>query len=356
MRRCLFWGTELECGHSERGLTLMFLPPVKIPVTTLVVVFLLLASGNANSFAQQNRNSARLEVPHVTLSASPTSVAPGRRVRLVAHLASGYPNIRFRFGFGDGTESSWQTSTITTHTYQAPGNYLPYVDIGVATGAGVTRLGGSPRARIHVTQTSPGLYVSPATIGTGRPVTFNPRSSNVRTGSATVVRTPAAAGRRATTGVRGRQSTRTTPEKTAVKTSPAKSHSSPSRPNISASSSPMPRSSSPATKPPPALSTSPDSSDAAQSVVSSEQASGNWWQYLVLALPLALVALVLGKKYLGSRTTIRTFADPGTANVTDASGLVVDSRLDRRPNVLHGEHIVSSDDASLVKNVRREDV
>ena len=76
----------------------------------------------------------------------------------------------------------------------------------------------------------------------------------------------------------------------------------------------------------------------------------------MLALPVALVALVLGKKYLASRPTIRTVPDPGTANVTDASGLVVDSRVDRSPNVLHGEHIVSTDDASLVKNVRREDV
>lgn len=334
----------------------MFLSLLKILKTTLVIGLLLPVFDDANAFAQQPGSSARLEVPHVTLLASPTSVAPGRRVRLVAHLSSGYPNIRFKFAFGDGAESAWQTSTVATHTYQAPGNYLPYVDIGTATNAGVTRLGGSPRARIHVIQTSLGQpQVSPATIGTARPATFDEGSSNNRTGRARVVSTATATGRSTIAGVRGRRSRRVSSEETATKTPAAKADSSPSRASTSGASSPTPRSSSPSTTPSAALSTSPYSSDTAQSVVTSEQAGGDWWKYLVLALPLALVAFVLGKKYLVGRPTIRTFPDHGTANVTDASGLVVDSRVER-PNVLHGEHIVSSDDVSLVKNVRREDV
>ena len=333
----------------------MSLPLVKILRTMLVAGLLLPVFGDASAFAQQTRTSARIEVPHVTLLASPTSLAPGRRVRLVARLSSGYPNIRFKFAFGDGAESAWQTSTVATHTYQTPGNYLPYVDIGVATNAGVTRLGGSPRARIHVIQTSPGQsHVSPATIGTGRPVTFDARSSDNRTSRARVVSTPTATGRSAIASVRRRRARRASPEEKAKKTPAAKIDSSPSRAGA-ARSSPNPRSSSPVTTPSAALSTSPDSSDTAQPVVTSEQAGGDWWKYLVLALSLALVAFVLGKKYLVGRPKIRTFADPGTANVTDASGLVVDSRVER-PNVLHGEHIISADDASLVKNVRREDV
>jgi len=320
----------------------MFLSPLKILETTLVLVLLLPAFGNSLAPAQrQDRNSIRLEVPHVTLLVSPGSVAPGRPLRFVAHLSSGYPNIRFRFAFGDGSQSQWQTSTVATHTYQTPGNYLPFVDIGVATDSGVTRLGGSPRARIQVTQTSPGGVL---TNGGFRQAT--------NSGPAIGVRTASARGGRAVAS----NSTRKTAVRKSATSSPHKAVAPPqSKPKIAALS-PTPASSQSVPVSSPTLSASSDSFETTLPVASTERASGDWWKYLLIALPIALLAFIVGKRYLAPGPTIRTVPDPGTASVTDATGLVVDSRADLRPNVLHGEHIVSTDDASLVKNVRRENV
>ena len=154
----------------------MFISRLKI-FLTLVSVFFVLARFAS---AQQEYRSLG-QVPRVTLSASPASAAPGRPVRLVAQLSSGYPNIRFRFAFGDGTQSPWQTSMVAMHTYQSPGNYSAFVDIGVATGSGVTRLGGSIRRAIQVTSGPLGpveLYMTPATAEIGRPVTLGARTAS----------------------------------------------------------------------------------------------------------------------------------------------------------------------------------
>ncbi len=311
----------------------MFLSPLKILESTLVLVLLLPAFGSSVAFGQQqDRNSVRLEVPRVTLLVSPTSIAPGQRLRLVAHLSSGYPNIRFRFAFGDGTQSQWQTSTVTTHTYQAAGNYLPFVDIGMATGAGVTRLGGSPRRPIRVTATL---------------LSSDPTNRDFRQ--------PASSRRSAK---KGRADASNSTSKTLVKeseTPPEAVAPPPSSPEIAASS-PIPGSALPFPTPSPTLSSSLDSPETSHSAVSTERGSGDWWKYLLIALPVVLLAFVVGKRYLAPGPTIRTVRDPGTASVTDATRLILDSRADQRSNVLHGEHLVSTDDGSLVKNVRSENV
>ena len=156
----------------------MIVSPLKI---SLIVVSGFLLCTTFVSAQQEYRTTPGVEVPRVTLSALPASVVAGRPVRLVAQLSSGYPNIRFRFAFGDGTQSSWQTSTVATHSYSSPGKYLPFVDIGVATGSGVTRLGGSVRRPIQVTHAAPGpveLYMTPATPEIGRPVTLSARTAS----------------------------------------------------------------------------------------------------------------------------------------------------------------------------------
>ena len=353
-------------------------------------------------------NQLQRQVPRVTLEASPSSVNAGGQVTLTAQLSAGYPNIRYRFAFGDGTQTDWQTSPVVSHRYTAPGKYLAFVDIGAAAGAGVTRLGGSPRKSIQVTYAAIGpvqLIVSPATAEPGRPVSLTARVAsndpNIRyrfvfgdgspagawqssaqtmhtyrskgTYSASVdvalftnrgprqegssrraiaVTAPVARDRRPTTDppddvteFRVRPEVRPTP-------APAASPS----PSIIARASPSPAISVPAGLSSPDPSISPEESTGTGNPIFTGDARDDWWKYLLLALPLAFVAYKFGKGWLGPRSTVRTFPDPGTATVTDAKGLAVNSQVILRPNVQEGQHNVSSDEAGLVKHVRRENV
>jgi hypothetical protein len=81
----------------------------------------------------------------------------------------------------------------------------------------------------------------------------------------------------------------------------------------------------------------------------------DWWKYLLILLLLAYPAYKIGKWWAGSRPKIHTFPDLGTATVSDASGLTIDTNVVLSPNVSLGEHLVSSD-ADVVKSVRRENV
>lgn len=375
-------------------LKLMFFSPLKFSATWAFVFLVWAASGTVVVFAQpQNRDSLRLEVPRVTLSASPSSVVAGRQVRLVAQLSSGYPNIRFRFDFGDGTQSAWQSSTVITHTYRTPGNYLPFVDIGVVTGGGVTRLGGSPRRPIQVTHAPLGpvqLFITPATPETGGPVTFRARIAsndpNVRyrfdfgdgspiggwqsgsekvhvytaagryapyvevtlltnrglqqewsSGRAIVVTDATPKNRRPEAGAgtglpkAGVSSSASTTSTIAATRLPPKTSDSTKSPPPKGSGSTQSRESTPPTlTSSPSLSPRPDSTDDSAAVVSTEGAN-DWRKYMWLALPLALLAFIAGKRFLAPAPVIRTHADAGTASV-------------------------SSDEGGLVKKVRREDV
>ena len=55
-----------------------------------------------------------------------------------------------------------------------------------------------------------------------------------------------------------------------------------------------------------------------------------------------------------ARPTIRTHADPGTASVSDASELAITSKVVTRPNGVPGEHVASSGEGPLVKDLRRD--
>ena len=92
-------------------------------------------------------------LPEVKLSASPTSVERNCPVNFKAQLSHDYPNLKFRFVFADGSQTDWQDSQLTTHSYRSPGTYQAYVDIGLGSGRSVKREGGSPRRPIEVTST-----------------------------------------------------------------------------------------------------------------------------------------------------------------------------------------------------------
>ena len=113
--------------------------------------------------------------PRVDLNATPVPARTGQAVTFTARPSGPYPNLQYRFDYGDGTQSAWQVSAVTEHTYSRPGNYSTFVDIG----NGPQRIGGSIRKQIAVT--SPALSVSlnatPLSAQAKRPVIFNAKVS-----------------------------------------------------------------------------------------------------------------------------------------------------------------------------------
>ena len=90
-------------------------------------------------------------VPRVSLVATPNQVNAGSQVSFNARLASTYPGIKYRFAFGDGSQSDWQDAAYASHQYAAGGTYLAYVDIGLGNRGGIRQVGGSIRQPIVVT-------------------------------------------------------------------------------------------------------------------------------------------------------------------------------------------------------------
>lgn len=400
-------------SNSGYRVTIDFGDGTRRQVTEPIVTHRYRAAGHYKFYASVVGGPAgstqQTPVPRVTLILSPTSTTVGGEVRLTAQLSSDYPNIRYRFAFGDGQESGWQVSSLINHTYRAPGNYLPFVDIGTVGRGGIVRLGGSPRKPIQVTDASLGpveLIVNPSTARTNRLVTFNARVASTDPtiryrfafgdnspigawqSSSQTSHTYSAAGtysayvevaRLSNVGLRQEGSSR----RTILITAPGGDVQGPvndqgdkkkddGRLNAEPKSSPTPpptatpsatpiadSSQSPGGSPQtglssPAPSASPGYSDSKPSLITGDLRD-DWWKYLLIVLLLAYPAYRLGKWLAGPRPTIHTLPDLGTATVSDATGLSIDTNVVLRPNVLQGEHLVSSD-AGVVKNVRRENV
>ena len=370
-------------------------------LVTAVVLFLLAGSFVGSSHAQI-RDAVQV-TPRVTLNVSPASLTPGSRVTFAAQLSSGYPNIRFRFDFGDGAQTGWQSSAVTSHTYHSAGNYRPFVDIGVASGSGITRLGGSVRRLVQVTHAPVGpvdLSLNPATAEIGRPVTLsvrsasnnpniryrfrfgdskevggwqsNPQASHVYTTSGTYiasvdvalvtnrgvqlqgssrrgvsVSTPASTKAGRSTDVKkNRRENR--PAAAVATTSEPKSRP----PDKQITSVVKPKTAEPAPTATPAPSFSPpdtsgQSSDAAGTVGTSDNRI-----YLWLLLPIALLAVILGKWFFG-KPEVRSHVDPGSASVIDEKRLVTNAQVVSPGGASEVEREVTSGEP-LVKNVRRE--
>jgi hypothetical protein len=114
--------------------------------------------------------SAAADVPRVDLSASPLPAQTGQAVRFTAQTSGPYPNLQYRFDYGDGTQPQWQASSAAEHTYARAGNYSAYVDIG----DGTQRIGGSLRKQIPITSParSVSLSATPLRAQAKRPVTY----------------------------------------------------------------------------------------------------------------------------------------------------------------------------------------
>jgi PKD domain len=122
-------------------------------------------------------------VPNVKLSASPTSVEINRPVSFSAQLSRRYQNLKYRFVFGDGSATGWQDEAKATHSYRAANTFKAYVDIGVFSNGSVKQAGGSARESINVAvpprpvPAEVKLSASPASIDSGKSVTFRARAS-----------------------------------------------------------------------------------------------------------------------------------------------------------------------------------
>jgi hypothetical protein len=119
-----------------------------------------------------------LPVPRVSLSSAPATAVAGRPVTFSAQLSSSYPNLKYRFAFGDTNQTGWQDSSQTTHTYPDAGTYQAYVDIAAVESGAMKQLGGSVRKPIQVTNAPLGpveLVASPMFAEVGQLVTFSTR-------------------------------------------------------------------------------------------------------------------------------------------------------------------------------------
>ena len=120
------------------------------------------------------------DIPQVSLSANPTPVTVESPVTFTAQLSHSYPNIGYRFVFGDGNQSQWQEAPRTTHAYKPAGKYLAYVDIGAISSGSVKPLGGSVRKPIEV--------ISPPLRPIAVTLSANPRSVEVKQPTTLVAR------------------------------------------------------------------------------------------------------------------------------------------------------------------------
>lgn len=120
-------------------------------------------------------------IPLVLLSVDPNPAAVERPLTFNAKLTFNYPDINYRFVFGDGKQTVWQDQSQTTHAYALPRTYQAYVDIGAEENGSIKPLRGSARQAIRVTAPQPvSVYLSaePTTVAVGQRVTFNARANS----------------------------------------------------------------------------------------------------------------------------------------------------------------------------------
>jgi len=352
--------------------------------------------------------AAATDPPRVDLSASPLPAHPGDVVNFIARPSGPYPNLQYRFDYGDGTQPKWQTSTTADHVYARPGNYSAYVDIGT----GNQRIGGSVRKQIPVTSIpfSVSLTATPLAAQAQRPVIFNARvqpnianatyqftfgdggSSGFQTSpqiqhtyknsgsyqalvqvsqsggaansaaksnpivlniqpATTNPRTPVRPTPRATATPPPSGTPAPTPSASPARTqsgSPVESASPGSSPTLSGSGSPAPGTGGPIS------STSPSSTSGATGNQNNRGVtSSKWWYWLLAAVLLLLLFKATGYLF-AAKPTFTAVSDPGVAGISNQKGLLpLDFQLVLNPNVSAGDYSVTSEASQLITNTDR---
>jgi outer membrane biosynthesis protein TonB len=349
------------------------------------------------AITQSQNNNSNDKVPSVIFSASPATARAGDLVTFTAKPSGPYPNLEYRFVYGDGSVSPWQTGAQSEHVYQRTGNFFAYVDIG----DGKQRLAGSARKQIAISSAQP-LTVSlratqPARAGI--PVTFNartfPANANAKyqfifgDGQQTLQQVNAQARHvykssgsyNAYVQVSQSDNAQNSPAKSSpilvsvqpTIPGPTPNPSPSSTPNPSPQPTPSPSDSptptpepSPAPTDSPSPNTSPSVVDAGTtgtvggtastpSFNSGNQNNGGvrsirWWYWLFAGVLLLLLFKATGYLF-AAKPTFAAFSDPGVAAITNQKeGLPLDFQLVLNPNVSAGDYSVTSEASQLITN------
>lgn len=328
----------------------------------------------------------------VDLTASPTTVEAGRRVIFNARAISRDPNISYRFVFGDGSATGWQTNSQAIHEYASPNTYLTFVQIRASSLTFSSQLISSARKPIQVLapqSLAVDLQVAPTTTKTETLVTFTARvnsmDANIRyrffygdgsssgwltTSSSShkysVARTYLAyveAGR-LNNNQRIKLEGTSKPKQIAVTSftppipTPSPTLASSPTPSSGGSPSPSPGSSplsSPGSSPmsspgvPPRSNTDPTLSGDRNTL------DQDWWKYLIIALLISFVGYWTYRFLFAPRPTFRPVPDAGGSGVDEATNpLAINSQILLRPDIADGLYRISTEEPNLVRSVRRE--
>jgi hypothetical protein len=127
----------------------------------------------------ESEGSTAPAVPRVFLTVAPNSTGVESLITFKTQLANDYPELKYRFVFGDGKQTDWQDTPTTTHAYLTARTYQAYVDIGVQDKGSIKQIGGSPREPVQIRpqpSDSVILDADPTTAETGQRVTLSARS------------------------------------------------------------------------------------------------------------------------------------------------------------------------------------
>ena len=353
--------------------------------------------------------------PVVKLIVNPTTVAIKSPVNLTVQPSLNYPNIQYRFVFGDGAQTDWQDAPQTSHSYATTKTYLAYVDIGEGSRGSAKRIGGSQRQPIQVTAPQivrVSLLAKPLSARTGDTIRFNAQTNSRdpkiryrftfgdgaltswQDSSETNHQYAAASDYFASVevGLPSGQGIKTVgaskPAKIGVAAGPGPRPSPSPRPSPKPTVSPSPRPlPSPSPSPSPTNSTSPESSpnpSPSATATSSPTPDGNggqtnsptpgatpsssvsptptvsgpfrfsddWWKYLLIALLLIFLAYKAATFFLLPRPKLVPHLDPGVARVGAEKPLSIDLQLALDPNVTGGQYGLDTGGGSLIKSER----
>jgi hypothetical protein len=350
------------------------------------------------------RQSPRPIIIVVKLSVNPRAADAGTPIRFIAQAKASRPvGLRYRFDFGDQTQSQWQTAAIATHSYAAAGKYDARVDVQPIIPSAAQGVTSDPIAiaiaKPQEKQTVE-LNVVPTSVPPGIPVFFSaiargadsetryrfnfgdgsPRnwsSQPIQTHSYTSPRSYRASVEMRTSG--GATVVSSDKRITIIPGFPTPTPTPTPRPTPSATGTPRPSPSptvaptaSPTASPSPAPTASPTASTttaptasptATASAIASPAAgqtptvvgSTSWlndrWPYLVL-LPLLMLA---GYKAVMFFLLPRpTFVPHPTAGTAKASGLAFNYEVDVDPNV-DGAFKIDAAGGNLIKAKRTSD-
>jgi PKD repeat protein len=273
--------------------------------------------------ATSTSTSSQPVLPSVKLTANPMSVDVSQLVNFVAVLSHNYPNLRYRFVFGDGSDSGWQNEANATHVYRAPNTYSAYVDIGVADSGSVKQSGGSTRELIQVRKLLIGP--TPDTTSTNRNSNVNSGDRNSNANRQTIGNNNSSP---TNTDSGGSNANANSGVNSNVKSSTV------TNAKVSAAASPSP---SELFTPPTGFSDSTD-----------------WWKYVIIAAIILFAAYQARSLIFPPRPTFVPHLDPGDSKVGAGKPLAIDLQMDLDPNLAGGEFKVETQGDSLVKSRRWE--